>query len=63
MEFDEIEDVLEALKKGEIVIVTNDENRENEGDLISIAAKTTPETIIFNAWRNHYLYLRASLFS
>ncbi len=49
MKFDKIEDVLEALKKGEVVIVTDDENRENEGDLVAIAANSTPETINFMA--------------
>ncbi len=49
IEFDSIEDVVSALKAGEIVIVTDDENRENEGDLIAIGAKTTPATINFMA--------------
>jgi 3,4-dihydroxy 2-butanone 4-phosphate synthase/GTP cyclohydrolase II len=48
-EFDKIEDVIEAFKKGEIVILTDDENRENEGDLIVAASKATPETINFMA--------------
>ena len=47
VEFDKIEDVIAALKSGEMVIVTDDENRENEGDLIAAAAKITPEIINF----------------
>jgi 3,4-dihydroxy 2-butanone 4-phosphate synthase/GTP cyclohydrolase II len=45
--FDKIEDVAAALQRGEVVIVTDDENRENEGDLIAAAAKITPEIINF----------------
>ena len=47
VEFDKIEDVIAALKRGEMVIVTDDENRENEGDLVAAAAKITPEIINF----------------
>ena len=32
--FDSVEDCLEALKRGEIVLVTDDADRENEGDCI-----------------------------
>ena len=35
--FDPIEDVLDALRRGEMIVVTDDENRENEGDLICAA--------------------------
>ncbi len=49
VEFDKIEDVIAALKRGEMVIVTDDENRENEGDLVAAAAKVTPEIINFMA--------------
>ena len=49
VEFDPIEDVIAAIKRGEMVVVTDDENRENEGDLIAAAAKITPETINFMA--------------
>jgi 3,4-dihydroxy 2-butanone 4-phosphate synthase/GTP cyclohydrolase II len=47
VEFDKIEDVIAALKSGGMVIVTDDENRENEGDLVAAAAKITPEIINF----------------
>ena len=45
--FDPIEDIVAALRRGEMVIVTDDENRENEGDLIAAASLCTPETINF----------------
>ncbi len=47
VEFNKVEEVVEALKRGEMVVVTDDENRENEGDLIGAAAKVTPEMITF----------------
>ncbi len=43
--FDKIEDAIAAIAAGEPVIVTDDENRENEGDLILAAEKATPELI------------------
>lgn len=45
--FDKIEDAIADLKAGKIVIVCDDEDRENEGDFVSIAEKTTPEMINF----------------
>lgn len=45
--FDPIEEVIEALRKGEIVLVTDDEERENEGDLICAAELCTPEQVNF----------------
>ena len=42
VKFDSVEEVIEAIKRGEMVLVTDDENRENEGDLIAAAAKATP---------------------
>ncbi|MEP6808606.1 MAG: bifunctional 3,4-dihydroxy-2-butanone-4-phosphate synthase/GTP cyclohydrolase II [Chthoniobacterales bacterium] len=47
--FDTIDDVLDDIAKGRIVIVTDDEDRENEGDLVLAAEKATPETINFMA--------------
>jgi 3,4-dihydroxy 2-butanone 4-phosphate synthase/GTP cyclohydrolase II len=49
LEFDAIDDVLRDLAQGEIVIVTDDEDRENEGDLVMAAEKATPEAINFMA--------------
>lgn len=45
--FHSIDDALKDLKEGKIVIVVDDENRENEGDLIALAEKATPEIINF----------------
>ncbi|WP_138753450.1 bifunctional 3,4-dihydroxy-2-butanone-4-phosphate synthase/GTP cyclohydrolase II [Paenibacillus sinopodophylli] len=45
--FDKIEDALEDLKLGKPIIVVDDEDRENEGDLIALADRTTPEVINF----------------
>lgn len=44
-----IKSALEDLKAGKMIIVTDDENRENEGDLIFAAEFATPETINFLA--------------
>ncbi len=45
--FDDIESCVEAFRQGQMVIVADDENRENEGDLIIAAEKVTPEVINF----------------
>ena len=45
--FDPIEDILNALRQGEMVLVTDDEDRENEGDLICAAEFCTPDQINF----------------
>ncbi|HAN08049.1 MAG TPA: bifunctional 3,4-dihydroxy-2-butanone-4-phosphate synthase/GTP cyclohydrolase II [Acidimicrobiaceae bacterium] len=42
-----IEDAISAIGRGEIVVVVDDEDRENEGDLIMAAEYATPETIAF----------------
>jgi 3,4-dihydroxy 2-butanone 4-phosphate synthase/GTP cyclohydrolase II len=47
MAFAPIEDAIAAIGRGEIVIVVDDEDRENEGDLIFAAAKATPELMGF----------------
>ena len=46
-QFDSIEDAIKDIKNGKVVIVVDDENRENEGDFIAAAEKTTPELINF----------------
>lgn len=43
--FDSVESVIADIAAGRVVIVTDDEDRENEGDLIMAAEKATPETI------------------
>jgi len=49
IKFDAVEEIIAAIKRGEMVVVTDDENRENEGDLLMAAAKATPEAINFMA--------------
>jgi 3,4-dihydroxy 2-butanone 4-phosphate synthase / GTP cyclohydrolase II len=47
--FDPVEDVIEAIGRGEMVVVTDDESRENEGDLIIAADKATDKAVNFMA--------------
>jgi 3,4-dihydroxy 2-butanone 4-phosphate synthase / GTP cyclohydrolase II len=49
MPISNIEDVLEDLKQGKMIILVDDEARENEGDLTIAAEKVTPEAINFMA--------------
>jgi 3,4-dihydroxy 2-butanone 4-phosphate synthase/GTP cyclohydrolase II len=44
-----IEDVIKDVKDGKMVIIVDDEDRENEGDVMIAAEKTTPEAINFMA--------------
>ena len=44
-----VEKALEEIRKGRMVILTDDEDRENEGDLVMAAEKVTPEAINFMA--------------
>ena len=46
---DRIEDALEDLRAGKVIIVVDDEDRENEGDFICAAEFATPENINFMA--------------
>jgi 3,4-dihydroxy 2-butanone 4-phosphate synthase / GTP cyclohydrolase II len=48
-QFDSIPDALHDLQSGRLVVVVDDENRENEGDLIGAAQFSTPEAINFMA--------------
>lgn len=47
MKFDRVEDAIEDIRNGRIVIVADDENRENEGDLVMAASAMTPEHVNF----------------
>lgn len=47
--FNHIEEAIEDIKDGKIVVVIDDEDRENEGDLLMAAEKVTPEAINFMA--------------
>ena len=44
---DTVEDAIKAVAAGEMVVVVDDDDRENEGDLIGAAAKITPEQMAF----------------
>ena len=47
IKMDRIEDAIADFKEGKFVIVVDDEDRENEGDLIIAAEKITPEKVNF----------------
>lgn len=49
LDLDRIEDAVEDIRQGEMVIVVDEEDRENEGDLTMAAEKVTPEAINFMA--------------
>ncbi len=45
--FDSIEQALQDLQAGKVIIVVDDEDRENEGDFVALAEKATPDVINF----------------
>ncbi len=47
MDFNTIDEALKDLKEGRMVVVVDDEDRENEGDLVMAAEKVTPEAVNF----------------
>jgi len=49
MKFNTIEEAIEDIRKGKMVILVDDEDRENEGDLTMAAEAITPEAINFMA--------------
>ena len=49
MRLDKIEDILDDLRQGKMVILMDDEDRENEGDLLMAAECVTPDDINFMA--------------
>lgn len=49
MAFSPIKDVIHDIQQGKLVIIVDDKDRENEGDLICAAEKTTPEMVNFMA--------------
>ena len=48
-QFSTVEEALKAIAEGKIILVTDDEDRENEGDFICAAEFATPENINFMA--------------
>ncbi|MHB8064966.1 MAG: bifunctional 3,4-dihydroxy-2-butanone-4-phosphate synthase/GTP cyclohydrolase II [Ruminiclostridium sp.] len=49
MNFNSIEDAVEDIRQGKLILVLDDEDRENEGDLLMAAEKVTPEHVNFMA--------------
>jgi len=49
MSFNTIEEAIQDIKQGKVIIVIDDENRENEGDFVAAAEMATPEMINFMA--------------
>ena len=49
MQFSSIEDAIAEICEGRMVIIVDDEDRENEGDLVCAAEKATPEIVNFMA--------------
>ena len=47
IKLDTIDEAIEEIKKGNFIIVVDDEGRENEGDLIIAAESITPEKVNF----------------
>ena len=47
--FNSIPEAIEAIKEGKFIVVVDDEDRENEGDLIMASEKVTPEAVNFFA--------------
>lgn len=46
-DLDRVEDAIAAIQRGEMVVVVDDDDRENEGDLVAAACKITPEQMAF----------------
>ena len=49
MPFAEIPEILDELRAGRMIVLVDDESRENEGDLVCAAEKVTPEIVNFMA--------------
>ncbi|WP_299620089.1 3,4-dihydroxy-2-butanone-4-phosphate synthase [uncultured Tenacibaculum sp.] len=49
IQLDKIEDAIQDIRAGKVIIVVDDEDRENEGDFVAAAEKVTPEMINFMA--------------
>ncbi|MDA0329555.1 MAG: bifunctional 3,4-dihydroxy-2-butanone-4-phosphate synthase/GTP cyclohydrolase II [Gemmatimonadetes bacterium] len=49
MKFDRVEDAIEEIRQGRMIIVADDEDRENEGDLVMAASAITPDQVNFMA--------------
>ena len=49
MDFNTIKEALEDIRQGKMIVIVDDEDRENEGDLFLAAEKVTPESVNFMA--------------
>ena len=49
MSFNTVEEALEDIRQGKMIVMVDDEDRENEGDLVMAAEMATPEAINFMA--------------
>jgi len=47
--FSSVEDAMEDIRQGKMIIIVDDEDRENEGDLMIASEKVTPQAINFMA--------------
>ena len=56
-----IEEAIEAIRQGEIIIVVDDEDRENEGDFLTAARNASPEIINFMAKFEEYAATKFAL--
>ena len=56
-EFNTVEEAVKDLKEGKIIIVTDDDDRENEGDFICAAEYATTENVNFMATYGKVLYV------
>jgi 3,4-dihydroxy 2-butanone 4-phosphate synthase / GTP cyclohydrolase II len=52
---DTIEEAIEAIRQGRVIIVVDDEDRENEGDLVCAADCVTPEIVNFMLWARGWM--------
>jgi 3,4-dihydroxy 2-butanone 4-phosphate synthase/GTP cyclohydrolase II len=58
--FSDIEDIIADIREGKMVIMVDDENRENEGDLLMAAERVRPEDINYMARYGRGLICRAT---
>ncbi len=56
--FNTVPEAIEDIKAGKCVIVADDEDRENEGDLIMAADKVTPEMVNFFAKHGRFKFIK-----
>jgi 3,4-dihydroxy 2-butanone 4-phosphate synthase/GTP cyclohydrolase II len=55
IQLDTIDEAIEAIRQGKVIIVVDDEDRENEGDLVCAADCITPEIVNFMLWARGWM--------